>query len=318
MPLHASATSSSRPVVRLAIACVACLISLVGGCSAPQRTFDTPEAAVDALVSTLRTDDRAELKRILGSDADDVLSSGDAVADRNARTEFLRTFDESHRLVADGGDAMILEVGASAWPMPIPVVKGDAGWFFDTEAGLDELLSRRIGRNELDVIQVSLAIVDAQREFAARDLSGSGLREYARQFRSDPGKRNGLYWPSRPGEPESPLGELVADAQGAGYRFDRGSRPQPFHGYYFRILTAQGPSAPGGAMDYIARGHMIGGFGVVAWPADYGNSGIKTFIVSGHGVLYERDLGEDTDRIARDMRAFDPGPGWTRIADAWE
>jgi hypothetical protein len=288
----------------------------LAGCSTPPATFETPQAAVDSLVAALRANDQEQLKRVLGSDSDEVLYSGDEVADANGRADFLRQYDQKHELMSDAGatppnnDVMTLEVGANDWPLPIPLVNDGSGWYFDTAAGLDELLSRRIGRNELSTIQVCLAVVDAQREYASQDFAGDGLLQYARRVNSDPDKKNGLFWPVGPGEPESPLGELIARAAAEGYTAERFVSPQPYHGYYYRILTEQGPAAPGGAMTYLAGEHMIGGFGVVAWPADYGNSGLKTFIVSHHGVVYERDLGDNTDRIARAMRAFNPEVGW--------
>lgn len=294
------------------------LLSLLGGCQAApqQRSFATPEEAVEVLVAALRADDGPTLRSIFGADAEEILDSGDEAADAAGRAEFLALVDERWRLVATeaSADVMTLEVGRTEWPLPIPLARDAEGWFFDTDAGLDELLSRRIGRNELSTIRTCLAIVDAQREFASRDAMGTGMREYAQRFRSDPGTRNGLYWTTGANEPPSPLGPLVAEATVEGY-FDAQSRErQPFHGYYYRILTRQGPSAPGGAFDFVLRGHMIGGFGVVAWPADYGNSGIKTFITSHLGIVYERDLGDGTTRIAERMSAFDPDEGWTAIA----
>ena len=287
----------------------------LGGCSTPPRAFDSPETAVDSLVVALRTDNDKQLHHILGSDADKLLSSGDTTADANGRAEFLRQYDEQHRLEGAGDAPRTLDVGATQWPLPIPVVKGDDGWYFDVPAGLDEMLSRRIGRNELYAIQVSLEIDNAEKEYAAADFNGDGWREYARAFRSEPGTKNGLYWPSEPGQPESPLGVLVAGARAEGYRASETYSPdtsQPFHGYYFRILTAQGDNAPGGAINFVAKGHMIGGFGLIAWPVEYGNSGLKTFISSHHGEVYEKDLGDDTDKIARSIKAYDPGEGWAK------
>jgi hypothetical protein len=290
----------------------------LGGCaSSGPPSYETPQIAVDTLIGALRSNNSAQLKEILGPDSDKVLSSGDEVADTNGRAEFLRLFDEKHDLTPEGQEKMILNVGKTEWPCPIPVVKGDKGWFFDTVAGQDELLNRRIGRNELFAIGVCDAIVDAEKEYAAADYDGNGWREYARQFKSDEGKKNGLYWPTQPGEPDSPLGELVAGAKAEGYSGAKasGDVSAPFHGYYYRILTAQGENAPGGAIDLVVQGHMIGGFGVVAWPVEYGNSGLKTFITSHHGVVYEKDLGDDTDKLARAMKAFDPGPGWQVTKD---
>lgn len=307
---------TNRIVKWAALALAACGMGLAGGCSTgsrPGASFESPDAAVTALVEAARAENQSEMKRILGSEADQVLSSGDEVDDRQTRQQFIASFDEKHALQANPDGSMTLEVGATQWPMPIPLVKDDKGaWRFDTEAGLDEMLSRRIGRNELDAMQVCLAIVDAQREYARMDADGNGMLSYAQKFVSDPGKRNGLYWPSDEGQPPSPLGPLAAQASAEGYMTGSTNRPRPFHGYYYRILTSQGPSASGGARDYMVKGRLFGGFGVVAWPAEYGNSGLKTFIVNHEGVVYEKDLGEETDRAARAMKSFDPGEGWKK------
>lgn len=288
----------------------------LGGCASEQKTFPTADAAVDSFVTALRANDQKELKQILGPQSDDLLSTGDQVADANGRATFLREYDEKHRLSEAEDGSMTLEVGPTDWPTPVPIVKDKAGWKFDTAAGIDELLSRRIGRNELDAIQVCLAIVDAEREYAAADFNGDGWREYARQFASDPGKKNGLFWKTAEGEPPSPLGELAAQASAEGYKRNTSGKPQPYHGYYYRILTQQGPAAPGGEMDYLVKDHMIGGFGVIAWPSDYGNSGLKSFITSHQGIVFEKDLGENTDNIARAMKSFNPDEGWVRCGEA--
>lgn len=299
--------------IRLAtLGAIALLAAALTGCSTPSKDFESPEVAVDSLVSALRGGDVKSLEEILGSESDELLNSGDEVADVTTRKEFVRLYDEKHALTGDD-EVKTLEIGQDSWPLPIPLVQGDKGWFFDTEAGLDEVLSRRIGRNELDAMQVCMAIVDAQREYASADYTGNGWREYAQKFGSTPGTRDGLYWKSNEGEPLSPLGELAAEAAAAGYTARKDEvGPRPYHGYYYRILTSQGPAAPGGEINYVVQGHMIGGFGIVAWPADYGNSGLKTFIVSHHGVLYEKDLGNGTDRAAREMAAFNPGDGWVK------
>ncbi len=306
---------SQGPVAR----CLGLLLGVIAacgsvGCSTAPATYATPEAAVDSLITAVRAGDQEQLHKILGSDADRLLNSGDEVADRNGRADFLKAYDEKHKLTADGDDSRTLEVGNTDWPTPVPIVKGEHGWYFDTEAGMDEMLSRRIGRNELFAIQVCLTIIDAEKEYAAADDNGDGWREYARRFNSEPGKKNGLYWPTNPGEPESPLGPLVGEATAAGYG-DKGNTSdtsRPFHGYRFRILTSQGDDAPGGALDFVDHGHMIGGFGVIAWPVEYGNSGLKTFIASHHGVVYQNDLGDNTDSAARAITAFNPGAGWER------
>jgi hypothetical protein len=203
----------------------------------------------------------------------------------------------------------VLEIDTDHWPFAFPLVRRVGGWMFDTETGIDELLSRRIGANELDTIQTCLAIVDAQREYALLDVDRDGVHEYASKFLSDPGERNGLYWPSADGEPSSPLGEFVGAAAEAGYQ-----RGDPYHGYRFKILFGQGPGALGGAWNYRAGGKLIGGFAVLAWPSNYGNSGIKSFITNHEGVVYEKDLGDDTDRAARSMGVFDPA-GWNRVPE---
>ncbi len=277
--------------------------------------FDSADKAVDALILALRNDDQPKLHDILGEGADEILSSGDPVADANGRTAFLALYDESHKLVPAADGCMTLIVGNSEWPMPIPVVSDGGRWSFDAEAGKDEILSRRIGRNELDVVQVCLAIVDAEREYAAMDPNGDGVPEYAMKFMSDPGKKNGLYWPSKEGEPESPLGALVADAEEHGYSSarDAAGQPRPFHGYYFRILRGQWSGAEGGALDYVVNDKMLLGFAVLAYPAEYGNSGLKTFQVNHAGVVFQRDLGEKTVEAARAIMKFDPSGGWEAV-----
>lgn len=312
---HTVLTSGLRRLASLMLVSIGLsALTPLGGCASAPETFPTPEAAVDALVAAMRSNSGSEMERVLGSDSKDLISSGDAVADANGRAKFLEVFNEKHTLTPDGDDSMTLVVGNNDWPLPIPIVKNDKGWYFDTAAGLDEVLSRRIGRNELATIQVCLAIADAQRDYASADFDGNGWREYASRFFSSPGKKDGLYWPAAAGAPDSPLGELAAAASAEGYKRDANAGPQPYHGYYYRILTKQGPDAMGGSLDYIVQGHMIGGFAVVAWPADYGNSGLKTFIINHQGVVYERDLGDDTPRLAKDMQAFNPGPGWSAVA----
>lgn len=294
-------------------------VALAAGCagSGPNRAagFDSAEKAVDALIAALRSDDQPKLHEILGEGADEILASGDAVADQNTRTEFLALYDEAHQLVPAADSGMTLVVGKSEWPMPIPVVSADGRWSFDAESGRDEILSRRIGRNELDVVQVCLAIVDAQREYADMDPDGDGIPEYAMKFMSDPGKKNGLYWPNQEGEPESPLGALVADAEEHGYTSAKteGGQPRPFHGYYFRILTGQWSGAEGGQVDYVVNGKMLLGFAVIACPAEYANSGLKTFQVNYAGVVWQRDLGEKTFDLARAVTKFDPSGGWEKV-----
>lgn len=290
------------------------------GCASSQTQFASPDDAARALVDAVRHHDHAQLEQILGPDGDDVINSGDEIADRQNGQRFVESYDAKHQLVTNADGSVTLDTGESAWPLPIPIVKNEKTdkWQFDTEAGREEILNRRIGRNELDVIQVLQAICDAQREYAQRDPNGDGIPEYAGQFISDPDKKNGLYWPTADGEPASPLGPLVGEAVEEGYTTARTEtgEPRPYHGYYYRMLTQQGPDATGGAFDYIINGKWIGGFAVVAWPADYDNSGIMTFIVNYDEVVYQKDLGDDTDSLARTITSFDPAAGWTKTDES--
>jgi len=294
------------------IAAVGLLIALSGAASAQER-FQTPEAAVDALVGAAKAADANALLRVLGPDGRDIISSGDPVDDANSRKRFVEAYDAKHQISKEGDDKAILELGADDWPFPIPVVRRDGAWRFDTAAGREELLFRRIGRNELNVIQAALAYVDAQQEYAEKGYGGGGLAAYAQRIVSRPGKKDGLYWPAAAGDPESPLGEFAAKAAFDGYR--PGQQSIPFHGYYYKILTRQGPGAPGGAIDYVVKGNMIGGFALVAYPAEYENSGIMTFMVNQDGVIYEKDLGPSTARIAGSMTAFNPDQGWEKVVN---
>jgi len=275
-----------------------------------QRRFASVDDATTSLVDALRSNDQRALVAILGPEARPLLSSGDAVADRTSRERFLAAYDHAHR-AEGGGGKVTLYVGEDDFPLAIPLVPDRDTWRFDTKAGKEEILNRRIGQNELATIQTCLAYVDAQREYYAEDRNADGLREYAQRFASTPGKHDGLYWEAKEGEPPSPLGPLVVSARGEGYR--RGEKPTPYHGYFYRILTAQGPAAPDGAYDYLAHGRMIGGFALVAFPAQYGVSGVMTIIVNHDGVVYQKDLGPDTVALARTMKAFNPDRTWTKV-----
>lgn len=280
---------------------------------AKHKTFTSPDEAVQALVDALRRADSSGVISVLGPGGKEVVSSGDAVADRQTRESFLKDFDESQKVERQGDDKAVLIIGKNDWPFPIPIVKKGDAWFFDTRAGKEEILNRRIGRNELYTIQTCLAIVDAQREYAMNDRDGDGLLEYAEKFASDPGKKNGLYWKTAEGEEPSPLGELVAKAKAEGYsRKGKKGNPIAYNGYYYRILKGQGKNAPGGAFDYVVNGHMIGGFAVVAYPATYGNSGVMTFAVNHDGVVYQKDLGRNTATVAKAMKLFDPDNTWKK------
>jgi hypothetical protein len=309
--------SSRYPVVLVLLVAVLLVLGvLASGCASAPQKFDAPEQAADALISAARAGSTDQLAKLLGSDAKDVIASGDQVADREALERFAKMYDEKHQLVPAGDRSVTMVVGNEEWPLPVPIVRDDRGgkWYFDADAGRDELINRRIGRNELDAIEVCLAIVDAQREYVRLDPQGAGVPLYAAKVPSSPGKKDGLYWPTREGEPPSPLGELVAAAAAEGYtpRGPDDVGPRPYHGYLYRPLTSQSAAARGGKFDYVVNGKLIGGFGVVAFPAEYGNSGIMTFIVNHDGVVYQRDLGDDTDAVARAMTEFDPGPGWMK------
>lgn len=287
--------------------------------ASPQRSFPTADAAASALVQAAKAHDRAALVAILGPGSDEWISSGDAVADRAAVERFVAAYEQKHAIAPDGGarDAQggaraTLLLGPDDWPFAFPLVRSGAGWHFDTQAGKDELLARRIGQNELAAINVMLAIVDAQRDYAS---DWNEVPQYARKFASSPGKQDGLYWPAAPGEPASPLGALVTQAAGEGYPVDRKNEaPRPYHGYNFRMLESQGPNAAGGSMDYVVQGRMIGGFAAIAYPAQYGNSGVMTFLVNHEGVVVQKDLGPETAKQARAITRFDPGAGWTPAA----
>ncbi len=281
---------------------------------AAQKTFTSPEQAVDALVTAARDGKPAELVQILGADATKLVYSGDPVADHDSRQKFVTAYDEMHKIVPDGDVKAELAVGKDEWPFPIPVVRQSGKWRFDTRAGAQEILDRRIGANELNAIEVCRAYADAQEEYASKGLSDSKLSEYAQKFTSSPGKHDGLYWPVAEGQAESPMGPLVAQARAEGYGpRAKGAKPSPYHGYYYRILTKQGKDAPGGAFDYIVSGHMIGGFALVAFPAKYKDSGIMTFVINHDGVVYQKNLGPNTATAARQMKAFDPDSTWSQV-----
>jgi hypothetical protein len=278
-----------------------------------QANYATPDDAVTALIDALKADDKRQLRSILGPGSDDLISSGDPVADSEGAARFVASFTEKHALVADGTDHMTLNVGPNEWPLPIPLVKTDNRWHFDSMAGAQELVNRRIGRNEIAAISAMLAYVTAQQAY--HEITGkAGHAEYARRTLSRPGQHDGLYWHAEDNEEPSPLADFVATATAEGYPDDLVSVARtPIHGYIYRILTEQGPQAPGGAKSYIEHGRMVDGFAMVAWPARYGASGIMTFIVNQDGVVFQRDLGPDTAAIAAAMRRYDPDLSWARV-----
>jgi len=290
---------------------VLCASSTIAGATIQQKIFATPAAAVDALIEANRANKIRELLAILGPESAKVIHSGDPVADKRGRAQFVANYDEAHKLELDGQDKAILIVGKEEWPLPIPLVHQQAGWRFDTNAGVEEILNRRIGHNELSVIEVCRAYVVAQREYAAKRLSSGGPAEYAQHFMSTDGQHNGLYWPVKSGEEESPLGELIAAARAAGYSPGTAhAKPRPYYGYYFRILTEQGKNASGGAKNYVVNGHLTGGFALLAYPATYGDSGIMTFVVNQDGIVYQTNLGPATTSVAQQITQYDPDSSW--------
>jgi len=291
----------------------AALFCVAASVTHAQQAFKTPDEAAAALASAAKASDMKALTTVLGPDGEDIVSSGDEVADAATRQKFVAAYDVKHQIKMDGDNKATMIIGNDDFPVPIPIVRKNGQWKFDTDAGREEILFRRIGKNELDAIQSSLAYVDAQNEYSEKDRTGAGVKTYAQRIISQQGKKDGLYWPSAQGQEESPLGELVAQATSQGYRVGGGRTP--FHGYYFKILTKQGPAAPGGALDYVVRGNMIGGFGLVAYPAEYRNSGVKTFIVSHSGKVYEKDLGPNTAKLAEQMTTYNPDNTWTEVKD---
>jgi len=300
----------NRAVVSLTIAALFCAATSVAGA---QQAFKTPDEAASALVDAAKAGDMKAVITVLGPDGEDIISSGDEVADTETRQKFIAAYDAKHQITMQGDDKAIVVIGQQDFPLPIPLVRKDGMWRFDTAAGREEILFRRIGKNELDAIQSCLAYVDAQNEYAEKDRTGAGTGTYAQRIISQSGKKDGLYWPSAQGEDESPLGELVAQATRRGYRVGGGRTP--YNGYYFKILTKQGPAADGGAIDYVVRGKMIGGFALVAYPAEYRNSGVMTFLVNHAGTVFQKDLGSGTAKLAEKMTSFNPDQTWQKVTD---
>jgi hypothetical protein len=276
-----------------------------------QQTYKSPEEAFGALVAAAKSGDASAFRSVLGPAGRELVSSGDPVDDDKIRTEFLAAYDAKNQIVKPSDTTALLVVGSNDFPVPIPLRQHDGGWRFDIVAAREEMLYRRIGRNELAAIQACLAYVDAQNEYAAKDRD-QAFASYAQRIVSRPGKKDGLYWAAAEGEEQSPLGELVAQASKEGYRAGSGA---PFHGYYYKVLTRQGPTSPGGALNYVVRGNMIGGFALVAWPARYGNSGVMTFLVNHEGTVFEKDLGPRTPAIASAMSAFNPDHTWKKVSE---
>jgi hypothetical protein len=301
--------------VRCACVCGALMLGLampLQSFSAPQERFATPEEAVKALTAAVGTKDTNALDTIFGPELHSLVSA-DAVQASNRFAIFAQRISEKVNLARPSGDKVTLEIGNDAWPFPIPLARRDGQWLFDTEAGKEEILNRRIGMNELGTIRVCHAYVEAQREYAGQDRLGDEVLQYAQYLRSSPDKHDGLYWHAAEGDEVSPFGPLIAEARGEGYRKESKIMTvgqSPYHGYYFKILTRQGRHAPGGKYNYVINGRMIAGFALVAWPAEWGNSGVMTFIVNQQGKVYEKCLGQKTAAIAAAMTCYDPDPTW--------
>jgi hypothetical protein len=279
-----------------------------------QRLFASPDEAVKALRAATEAKDKAALREIFGPEFDGLVT-GDQVQDANNAQSFATAMAQECKLVDEGEDRITIEVGTNNWPMPIPLVKADGHWQFDTAAGKEEIINRHIGKDELHAIGVCRAYVAAQRQYASAKPDASGGTKYAQTFKSTPGKKDGLYWPPTENEPASPFGPLVAEAHAEGYGKHQGAGLHPFHGYYFRILTRQGKAAPGGTLDYMRQGNLTGGFALVAYPEHWDQSGIMTFIVNQDGKVYQRNLGEKTSRVAGAMKEYNPDSRWTLVQD---
>jgi hypothetical protein len=289
-------------------------LAALTGCSSKPKDFDTPEAAVQALVEATGAENEKPLLALLGKGANSLVDSGDEVADKNARQRFLESYKAANSLDKSVPDSVVLEVGEDKWPFPIPIVSESGKWHFDVPTGVDELINRRVGKNELDTIQSCLAYADAQREYYMRNPENSPMLHYAGRLISNEGKKDGLYWPAGPNEEQSPLGEGFADARAEGYLQgdQKTMKGVPFHGYIYRLVNKQGPNAAGGAYDYVVNDQLLGGFALVAFPAEYGNSGVMTFTMNHDGVVYSKDLGPETTKLAMAIDSFDPGPDWKK------
>lgn len=300
-----------KTITLLAVALVVFVGSALPGIAqaAPgQKTFPSASAAAAALVAAARSDDEAEMLVILGPQGKDLIDSGDPVADKLGRQKFAKSYATKHSLTWEAQGIQTLLIGANDWPMPIPIVRDGNTWYFDSARGHDEVINRRIGENELGAIAVCEGYVEAQKQYAAKGHDGLPAGLYAQKLSSDPGKQNGLYWEVKPGEPESPMGPAVADAAAEGYT--GGSGPAPYHGYFYKLLKEQGPNAPGGAKSYVVDGKLSGGFALLAYPANYGVNGIMTFLVNQDGTILQKDLGDDTVNVAKQITAYNPDDSW--------
>jgi hypothetical protein len=278
-----------------------------------QKRFSSPDEASNAFANAARNNDERGMLNILGPDGKQIVSSGDEIEDAQNRANFVERYQEMHRLVKEPDGAVVLYIGAKNWPTPIPLVNKGSSWYFDTDAGKKEILFRRIGRNEISTIRVCHELVAAEKEYHSAEHA-----KYAQKIFSDEGQHNGLYWKVAEGEPQSPIGPLVASAVAQGYAKSGDGVPTPYRGYYYHILTRQGKNGPGGAKSYLVNGKMTGGFAFVAYPAEYRSSGVMTFIVGVDGVVYQKDLGKNTEVLAKGMKEYNPDSGWQKTEEQEE
>jgi hypothetical protein len=296
-------------IAAVAVFLAVCLPTLSQAQQPGQKTFSSAEDASKALVAAAQSNDEKAMLEILGSDGKEIVSSGDDAEDAESRANFVKRYEQMHRLVKEPDETTILYIGAHNWPTPIPLMRKGSVWYFDTDAGKKEILYRRVGRNEMSAIRVCQELVAAQKEYSAEHGG-----EYAQKIYSDKGQHNGLYWKPSNGEPHSPIGPLVAAAVTAGYAKDQEAPPTPFRGYYFHILVGQ-KNGPGGAKSYIVNGKMTDGFAFIAYPAEYRSSGVMSFAVNQDGVVYEKDLGKKTEAVAKTMKQYDPASGWQKTEE---
>ena len=302
--------NASMVMVAVSVA-VALLMLPVSAQEGKQKAFGSPEEAMKALVETVKTGDTKGMMAVLGPEGEDIIDSGDKVQDKNAQEQFVKAYQEKVDYVKEKEDRVSVILGNDNWPFAIPIIRKAEGWMFDTKAGREEMLNRRVGWNELNAVQVCQAYVEAQREYASTDREQDGVIQYAQKVMSDPYRRNGLYWEVGEGEIPSPLGPFIAQAAQRGYT-KKGDKPIPYRGYYYKILKGQGKNAPGGAYQYVINGHMVAGFALVAWPAEYNVSGVMTFVVNQNGTVYEKDLGLKTGELAKAMTHYNPDRTWKR------
>jgi len=294
----------------VAVLVTACFVRISFAQQPGQKSFSSPEQASAALISAMQSNDEKSLLDIFGRDGRQIISSGDATEDAESRANFVEKYQEMHRLVKEPDGTTTLYIGAKNWPTPIPLVNRGNSWYFDTDAGKREILFRRIGRNEMSTIRVCQELVAAQKEYYSAQHN-----QYAQKIFSDDGQHNGLYWKVADGEPQSPIGPLVASAVAEGYAKGQDGPPTPYRGYYYHILTRQGKNAPGGAKGYIASGRMTEGFAFAAYPAEYRSSGVMTFIVNQDGVVYQKDLGKKTEILGKAMKGYNPDSSWQKAME---